>query len=70
MSLFESVVAVVFQSVFHSEMHQNEVFFYFLKIIFEISISKRSKTYKKIDFLAKKKINFLETNWPAFPNAL
>jgi hypothetical protein len=28
-------------------MYQND-FFYFLKIIFEISASKRSKTYKKI----------------------
>jgi hypothetical protein len=45
--LFGSVVVVVFQSAFHSEMYQND-FFYFLKIIFEISASKRSKTYKKI----------------------
>ena len=30
------------------------MFFYFLKIIFKISASKRSKTYKK-------KFNFLET---------
>jgi hypothetical protein len=27
--LFGSVVAVTFQSVFHSEMHQNDVFFIF-----------------------------------------
>jgi hypothetical protein len=32
-----SVVAVVFQSVFHSEMYQNNVF-HFLKIIFDISV--------------------------------
>jgi hypothetical protein len=37
---------VVFQSVFRAEMHQNDAF-YFLKIIFEISTSKRFKTYKK-----------------------
>jgi hypothetical protein len=43
------VVAVAFQSVFYAEMHQND-FFYFLKIIFKISASKRSKTYKKINF--------------------
>jgi hypothetical protein len=43
------VVVVAFQSVFHAEMHQND-FFYFLKIIFDISISKQSKTYKKINF--------------------
>jgi hypothetical protein len=27
--LFGSVVAVVFQSTFRAEMHQNDVFFYF-----------------------------------------
>jgi len=47
--LFENVVTVAFQSVFHAEMHQNDVF-YFLKIIFEISASKRSKTHQKIIF--------------------
>jgi hypothetical protein len=36
----ESVVAVTFQSVFYLEMHQNNIFFYFLKIIFDISASK------------------------------
>jgi len=36
------------------------IFFYFLKIIFGITTSKRSKTHKKINFL-KKKLNFLET---------
>jgi hypothetical protein len=35
-----SVVVVVFQSGFHSEKYQNNIFFYFLKIIFDISISK------------------------------
>jgi hypothetical protein len=34
------VVAVAFQSAFHSEMYQNNVFFYFLKIIFDIGASK------------------------------
>jgi len=32
--VFESVVAVVFQSVFRSEMYQNNVFFLFFKIHF------------------------------------
>jgi hypothetical protein len=50
--LFKSVIVVAFQSAFHVEMYQNDVFFYFLKIIFEISASKRSK---------KKFLNFLET---------
>jgi hypothetical protein len=26
-SMFESVVAIVFQSIFHLEMHQNNIFF-------------------------------------------
>ena len=41
------MVMVVFQSVFHVEIHQNDIFFYFFKIIFEISVSKRSKTQKE-----------------------
>jgi hypothetical protein len=43
--VFDSVVAVAFQITFRAEMHANN-FFYFLKIIFDISLSKRSKTYK------------------------
>jgi hypothetical protein len=41
------MVAVGFQSIFYAEMHQNNIF---LKIIFEISTSKRFKIYKKINF--------------------
>jgi len=44
-NLFGSVVAVAFQITFRAEMHASD-FFYFLKIIFDISTSKRSKTYK------------------------
>jgi hypothetical protein len=40
-----SVVMVVFQITFCVEIHAND-FFYFLKIIFDISTSKQSKTYK------------------------
>jgi hypothetical protein len=32
--MFESVVTVAFQNTFHTEMHQNNIFFYFFKIIF------------------------------------
>jgi hypothetical protein len=39
-NVFKNVVAVSFQSAFHSEMHQNNIFFYFLKINFNISKSK------------------------------
>ena len=47
-NLFGSMVAVAvaFQISFHAEMHANDVF-HFLKIIFDISTSKRSKTYTK-----------------------
>jgi len=43
--MFGSLVVVAFQITFHAEMHVND-FFYFLKIIFDISISKRFKIYK------------------------
>jgi len=45
MSVFDSVVAVAFQITFRAEMYANDVFL-FLKIIFDINTSKRSKTYK------------------------
>jgi hypothetical protein len=34
------VVAVAFQSAFHLEMYQNNIYFYFKKIIFDIGASK------------------------------
>jgi len=39
-------MVVTFQITFYAEMHVNDVFFYFLKIIFDISTSKQFKTYK------------------------
>jgi len=45
LSVFGNVVAGAFQIIFRAKMHVNN-FFYFLKIIFDISTSKRSKTYK------------------------
>jgi hypothetical protein len=47
--MFGSVVVVVFQIIFHAEMHVND-FFYFLKIIFDISTSKHPKHTKHIKF--------------------
>ena len=38
--LFGNVVAVAFQSAYHVKIHQNNIFFNFLNIIFEISTSK------------------------------
>ena len=43
--MFGIVVTVAFQITFRVEMHAND-FFHFLKIIFDISTSKRSKIYK------------------------
>jgi len=34
--MFESVVVVVFQSVLHSEMYQNNIYFLFFKKLFLI----------------------------------
>jgi len=45
--VFEIVVTVAVQSTFHLEMHQNKKK-YFLKIIFDISTSKRSENIKKL----------------------
>jgi hypothetical protein len=50
--VFRSVVAGVFQITFRVEIHAND-FFYFLKIIFDISTSKRFKKYKPHSILAK-----------------
>jgi hypothetical protein len=44
-SMFGNIIVIVFQIIFRVEMHAND-FFYFLKIIFDISTSKRSKIYK------------------------
>jgi hypothetical protein len=56
--VIDSVVAGAFQIVFHAEIHA-KMFFHFLKIIFDISTSKRSKKYKPHSILAKKKIQNL-----------
>jgi hypothetical protein len=44
--LFVNMAAVAFQSTFHSKIHQNNIFYY-LKIIFDISILKLFKNSKK-----------------------
>jgi len=51
---FESMVAIVFQSVFYLKIHQNN-FFYFLKIIFHTSALKWSENIKKILIWSKVK---------------
>ena len=56
-----SVVAVAFQSDFHSKLHQNNVFFIFKKFIFDITHQNDPKTLKNINFKQKKKSYFLGT---------
>jgi len=43
-----SVVAVVFLSTFYLKMHQNNIFFIFKKIIFDIKTLKWSENTKNI----------------------
>jgi len=40
LGLFGSVVVIVFQTIFYLKKYQNNIFFYFLKIIFDINTSK------------------------------
>jgi hypothetical protein len=58
--VFGSVVVVAFQIAFCAEIHVND-FFYFLKIIFDISTSKRFKRYKPHLILTKKNLKFDQT---------
>jgi hypothetical protein len=44
--MFKSVVAVVFQSVFHVEIYQNDVFLFFKKYFWDQSIKKIQNTQK------------------------
>jgi hypothetical protein len=48
--LFRSVVAVVFKSIFHAEMHQNNIFFIFYKLFLKSAHQNNSKHTKKINF--------------------
>jgi hypothetical protein len=59
--VFGSVVVVAFQIAFRAEIHVND-FFYFLKIIFNISTSKQFKKYKSYLILTKIKKIQLKTN--------
>ena len=36
MFVFESVAMIASENIFHSEIYQNNIFFYFFKIIFDI----------------------------------
>jgi hypothetical protein len=62
------MVAGAFQINFRAKIHVNDVFLFFLKNIFDISTSKRSKTYKSYSILVKKKFqNFWERSRSRVP---
>jgi hypothetical protein len=46
--VFGSVIIVAFQSVFHSEMHQNIIFFIFLNLFLILGHQNNSKILKKL----------------------
>jgi len=59
-SVFSSVVTITFKIVFYTKIHVNNLF-YILKIIFDISTSKRIKKYKPHLILVKINLKFNKT---------
>jgi len=53
--LFRSVVAVVFKSIFHAEMHQNNIFLFFKNYFWNQRIKTIQNIQKKLIF--SKKLN-------------
>jgi len=51
------VIAVAFQSTFHLEMYQDNIFFIFYKLFLKLKHQNDLKTQKNIN-LKKKKLNF------------
>jgi len=44
------MIVITFQNAFNLKIHWNNIFFYFLKFIFDISTLKQSQNTKKIKF--------------------
>jgi hypothetical protein len=59
--MFGIIVAVVAQSIFHLEMHQDDIFFIFKKLFLISAYQNNPKTIKNIKFKQKKNSNILET---------
>jgi len=59
--MFESVVVVAFQSVFHAELHQNDVFFIFKKLFLRSAHKNEPKHANFFFIFSKTKLNFLKT---------
>ena len=68
-SPFGIVVTVAFQSAFRLEIHRNNIFFHFLKFIFDINTSKQSENIIRRKFEAKKKIKKIKFFQKCFWNA-
>ena len=51
--MIEIVIKVTFQSIFYLEMHQNNIYFHFLKFIFDISIKTIQIHQKKFNLKQK-----------------
>jgi len=60
------VFVVAFQNAFHSKTYQNNFFFYFLKIIFDIAHQNDLKTPKNINLKQRKKIKKFQIFSKAF----
>jgi hypothetical protein len=53
--MFESVVVVAFQNIFYFKMHQNDIFFYFLKSFLRSTHQNQNNSkHKKKLFFNKK----------------
>jgi len=59
-SVFGSVVAVVFQNIFHSKIYQNNIFFIFKKLFLTSAHQNNQKISKKNINLKKKKYLFFK----------
>jgi hypothetical protein len=58
--VFGSVVAVVFQNIFHSKIYQNNIFFIFKKLFLTSAHQNNLKISKKNINLKKKNIYFFK----------
>jgi hypothetical protein len=56
----ESVVAVAFQSTFRTEMHQNDVFLFFLKLFLRSAIKMIQNIQKNLFLLKQKNLKSLK----------
>jgi hypothetical protein len=69
MDMFKSVIAVTFQSIFYTKIHQID-FFIFYKLFLRLAHQNDPKHIKKLFFSKTKIIFFGNAGTTAFPNAL